>query len=202
AFAVAAHLECENLLVDEVLAVGDAAFQRRCLGKMSEVAQEGRIVVFVSHHMPSLTRLCRRALWLDAGAVVLDGDATAVTSRYLHSDRGTAAERRWENPAHAPGDPVARLRAVRVLQHGQVADSVDIRSPVVVEMEYTNFLPGHRLLHAFTFLNDQGVILFASAPFAEDCKEAQPQCVGLIRARCTVPGNLLAEGWVRVVAEV
>jgi lipopolysaccharide transport system ATP-binding protein len=85
AFAVAAHLEPEILVVDEVLAVGDAQFQKKCLGKMGEVAQEGRTVLFVSHNMGAVQGLCRRAIWLDMGRVVGDGDARAVIGRYINS---------------------------------------------------------------------------------------------------------------------
>jgi len=83
AFAVAAHLEPEVLLVDEVLAVGDAAFQKKCLGKMSDVAGEGRTVLFVSHNMDSIQRLCNRALMMEGGALVADGDSREITSLYL-----------------------------------------------------------------------------------------------------------------------
>ncbi|MEO5842923.1 MAG: polysaccharide ABC transporter ATP-binding protein [Acidimicrobiales bacterium] len=83
AFAVAAHLEPDILIVDEVLAVGDAEFQRKCLGRMSEAEREGRTVVFVSHDLSSLTRLCRRAIWLESGRVRQDGPAPEVVSDYL-----------------------------------------------------------------------------------------------------------------------
>src|SRR5262245_27969472 len=85
AFAVAAHLEPEILVVDEVLAVGDAAFQRQCLGKMQEVSRSGRTILFVSHNMPAVTRLCERAVLLADGAVVEDGPAEQVVARYLTS---------------------------------------------------------------------------------------------------------------------
>ncbi|MGH9749442.1 MAG: ABC transporter ATP-binding protein [Candidatus Polarisedimenticolia bacterium] len=201
AFAVAAHLDPEILLVDEVLAVGDAPFQRKCLGRMDDAAKEGRTVLFVSHHMPSVTRLCRRAILLEGGRVAEDGDAAAIAARYLRSELGTSAERSWPQPAKAPGDDVARLAAVRVLCDGRVADSVDIRRPVTLEMEYWNFKRGARLLSAFTFMNDQGVHLFVGSDRFGGRPDV-PREPGLHRARCTVPGNLFAEGQVRVVAEV
>ncbi len=83
AFAVAAHLEPEILLVDEVLAVGDAAFQKKCLGKMGDVAKEGRTVLFVSHNMAAVQNLCRRSLLLNDGQVVLDGSTDRVVMKYL-----------------------------------------------------------------------------------------------------------------------
>lgn len=202
AFSVAAHLEPEILLIDEVLAVGDAEFQRRCLGKMTELGREGRTVVFVSHHMPSVTRLCQRVIWMDAGTVVLDGNPAEVTSRYLHSELGTSAHRHWDDAATAPGDGVVKLRSVRVLQDGVVADTVDIRRPVTIEMEYRVLEEGRQLIHAFLFYDDHGVLLFYGAPFASDRPEAEPQPAGLVRACCTIPGNLFAECRVRVWAEV
>ena len=111
-FAVAAHLETEILFVDEVLAVGDAEFQKKCLGKMSEIGQAGRTVIFVSHSMPAMLRLCDRAILLDQGRVVTAGPTHAVVRTYLESDLGRTSERRWDDPATAPGDDVARLRSV------------------------------------------------------------------------------------------
>ena len=202
AFAVAAHMDPDILLVDEVLAVGDAAFQKRCLGKMDDVARQGRTVLFVSHHMPSVTRLCQRGILLEKGRIKMDGGAPEVTGAYLKSDLGTSAERVWAEPSSAPGDAVARLHAVRALSGGRVSESFDIREPVVVEMDYWNLKPGAVLVSAFSFLNDQGVHLFVSSDWFGGKRNDSPKSAGLYRARCVVPGNLLAEGQVRVVAEV
>ena len=116
AFAVAAHLEPEVLLVDEVLAVGDSRFQRRCLNKMEDISQEGRTVLFVSHNMPSITRLCQRTILLDQGGILHDGPSPQVVGTYLSSGLGTTASREWD-PACAPGNDVCRLLAVRVKNH-------------------------------------------------------------------------------------
>jgi lipopolysaccharide transport system ATP-binding protein len=202
AFAVAAHLEPEILLVDEVLAVGDMAFQKKCLGKMEDVAKTGRTVLFVSHNMGAVTRLCQRGILLDEGRIIRDSNVLEVASQYLNSGLGTSAERRWASLESSPGNAVVRLRAVRVISEGVVSDNVDIRKPVTVEMEFYNFREGAELLSAFSFLNDQGAILFVSADFHEQRWGCQPRPVGIFRARCTVPGNLLAEGQVLVTAEV
>ena len=95
AFAVAAHLEPEILIVDEVLAVGDAEFQKKCLGKMSDVAQTGRTVLFVSHNMTAITRLCERVILMQKGEVVSDGVATDVIAHYLSSSIGAHALKEW-----------------------------------------------------------------------------------------------------------
>jgi len=126
AFAVAAHLEPEILIVDEVLAVGDAAFQKRCLGKMETIGRSGRTVVFVSHSMPTVTRLCSRAILLDGGHVVADGPTESIVARYLQADLGTTARREWPEPGSRPGDDVARLRSVTVVgADGQPVEAAD-----------------------------------------------------------------------------
>ena len=95
AFAVAAHLEPEILLVDEVLAVGDAEFQRRCLGRMEDLSQSGRTVLFVSHNMQAIAQLCDRALLLDGGRIVQDGPSAEVVAQYLQAGHGSGCDRVW-----------------------------------------------------------------------------------------------------------
>ena len=202
AFAVAAHLEPEILIVDEVLAVGDAEFQKKCLGKMENVGKEGRTVIFVSHNMTAVTRLCNKGLWLDTGRLKIYGDIYEISGKYLQSDLGTSAERHWKNPKNAPGDSNARLKAVRVISEGVVTETVDIRYPVILEMEYWNLKPDAQLLCGFSFFNDQGVMLFVSADFQDPEWGNKSKPIGIYKSRCVVPGNLLAEGQVKVVAEV
>src|SRR5204863_3956735 len=96
AFSIAAHLEPDILLVDEVLAVGDAAFQKKCLGKIGHVAREGRTVLFVSHNMTAMQALARRAIWLSDGRIAADGHAPEVVARYLRSSSEPSV--RWEWP--------------------------------------------------------------------------------------------------------
>jgi lipopolysaccharide transport system ATP-binding protein len=200
AFAVAAHLEPEILLVDEVLAVGDAEFQKKCLGKMSDVAKQGRTVLFVSHNMAAVTRLCQKGILLAEGKLVVDSNIYEVTSQYLTSGFGTSAERIWHDARTAPGDEVVRLKAVRVKSQGNVSDTVDIRYPFIIEMEYINFKKDAELISVFSFINEQGIILFIAADFDE--KQSQKKPIGLFKARCSIPGNFFAEGRVNVVAEV
>ena len=103
AFSVAAHLEPEILLVDEVLAVGDAEFQRRCLGRMESFGESGRTVIFVSHNMQTVAQLCDRAILLERGQVVLDGDSADVVARYLQSGLGSGSNRIWPDDAVGAG---------------------------------------------------------------------------------------------------
>ncbi len=192
AFAVAAHLEPEILIVDEVLAVGDARFQKKCLDKMEDVSQNGRTVLFVSHSMSAVTRLCPRALLLDRGKVVADGPAHEVVSSYLRGGLGTTAERLWAD--NRPGDEVAKLRAVRVVDANRTArDAVDIRKPVSVEIEYEVAVAGHVLVPHIQLYNEEGICAFVAA---DTTREAQlsPKGPGVYRSTALVPGNFLAEG--------
>ena len=116
AFAVAAHFEPEIMLVDEVLSVGDAEFQRRCLGRMEELANTGRTVVFVSHALPAVAQLCDRAIWIDSGRLVGDGGAAETIANYLHQTHSSGTERVWSEDT-APGNDLARIRAIRVQGH-------------------------------------------------------------------------------------
>ena len=194
AFAVAAHLEPEILLVDEVLAVGDAAFQRKCLNKMEGVGQQGRTVLFVSHNMPAITRLCERAILLDEGRVIQDGPASQVVSTYLSSDLGTTAMREWPDLGQAPGNEVARLRAVRVRgEDGQVIDVVDIRQPVGIEMEYEVLKPGYALWPHFKLHNEEGLRIFVAFDLDPSWR-GRPRPAGRYVSTAWIPGNLLAEG--------
>jgi len=199
-FAVAAHLEPEILFIDEVLAVGDADFQKKCLGKMSELGHGGRTILFVSHSMPAVLRLCERALLLDHGRLVTAGPTQAVVRAYLESDLGRTSERRWDNRSTAPGDDVAQLRSVRVTAaHGYPTDEVDITEPIDIEVEYwsarTDTVRPSAYFHAF---NGQGVLLFASSENSTDDWRNLPERPGLVRSVCRIPGNFLAEGLVSI----
>jgi lipopolysaccharide transport system ATP-binding protein len=205
AFSVAAHLQADVLLVDEVLAVGDAEFQKKCLGRMAEIGATGRTVLFVSHSMPSLLRLCPRIVLLDRGGVVADGEAHEVVRTYLDTGLATSAERVWQGPDDAPGDKVARLKSVRVrTEAGGVVEDVDIRQPIGVEVMYWHLTddPDLRPSVNVHLINQDGVVLFASNDFNDREWERQERSPGVIRATCWIPGNFLAEGRVHVLAAV
>jgi lipopolysaccharide transport system ATP-binding protein len=204
AFSVAAHLEPEVLLVDEVLAVGDAQFQRKCLGRMEELGQSGRTVLFVSHSMPSVMRLCPRVIFLDDGRVAADGSASAVVEEYLGRG-GSAAVREWADPETAPGDDRIRLRSIRVLDEaGNPQMELDIRQPICVEVEYWNRSgdTGFRPFSNLHFFNSEGTPLFISSDPNNAAPTGQPRAEGLIRTRCRIPGNFFAEGAIFVTAAV
>jgi lipopolysaccharide transport system ATP-binding protein len=194
AFAVAAHLEPEIFLVDEVLAVGDARFQKKCLNKMQDVGQEGRTVIFVSHNMPAITRLCKRAILLDQGRILQDGPPHQLVKAYLSSSLSTTGAREWFDPAAAPGGEVARLRTLRLrAEDGQVAESVDIRRPILIQMEYDVLKSGYILMPYHHLYNEQGVFLF-SAHDLDPTWRCRPRPVGRWVSTVQIPGNLLNEG--------
>lgn len=194
AFAVAAHLEPEILLVDEVLAVGDASFQKKCLNKMEDVGRQGRTILFVSHHMPSITRLCQRAILLDAGHVLQDGPSYQVVSDYLTSGLGTSSEREWKDVASMPGDEFVRLQSVRVRNsYGEVSDTIDIHERVGIEMEYDVLVDGQVLYPHFTVHNEEGLWLFVSFDTDKEWLR-KPRPRGHYLSTGWIPGNLLTEG--------
>ncbi len=197
AFSVAAHLEPEILIVDEVLAVGDAEFQKRCLGRMDAIGKSGRTVIFVSHNMPTVTRLCQRAILLDRGRVVLDGRSEDVTAHYLHSDTGTSAHRTWPEHAHAPGDDLIRLRSVRTVNtEGGTAHTVDIRRPVGIEITFDVLRSGPPVRPQVMITDESGLHSFNALD--TDTRWQNSAEPGAYTSTAWVPGNLLNEGVVFV----
>lgn len=202
AFAVAAHLEPEILLVDEVLAVGDAKFQRKCLDKMQDVGKQGHTVVFVSHNIAAITRLCPRAILLDEGRVVSDGPSYQVASEYLSGGLGTTAEREWKDLNKAPGDEVVRLHAVRVRSEtGEVQDVLDIRKPIAIEMEFEVLQAGWTLTPNYHFYNEHGQCVFVAGD-NDPTWFQKPRPKGRFVSTARIPGNLLAEGTIIVGAAI
>ena len=201
-FAVAAHLEPEILLVDEVLAVGDATFQRKCLDKMKHVSSQGRTVLFISHNMPAITRLCPRTILLDGGRVLDDGPSHQVVGKYLRSELGTTAIREWNDLTKAPGNDIVRLCSVRVrTEDGQVQEAIDIRKPIGIEMEFEVLKSGFKLVPNYSFHNEEGVCVFVASD-QDPHWRGRPRPAGRFRSTAWVPGNFLSEGTLVVGAAV
>ena len=198
AFAVAAHLEPEILLIDEVLAVGDARFQKKCLSKMEDIKQGGRTVIFVSHNMSAITRICRRAICLGDGQIVSEGPADQIVSSYLTGGLGTTASREWPDITHAPGGEICRLRAVRVrTRDGGVGETVDIRQSIGIEIEFDVLQANYRLLPHFYMWNEQGVRILGANDLDPTWRR-RPRPEGRYVSTGWIPGNFLAEGTVFV----
>jgi lipopolysaccharide transport system ATP-binding protein len=201
-FAVAAHLDPDILIVDEVLAVGDAAFQKKCLQRLSEVRGQGRTVLFVSHSASAVTRLCTRTVLMEHGQIIADGPPEQVMQKYLHQSVGSTAERCWDDPATAPGNEVVRLRAVRIRDDaGRITAQLDIRRPIRFEMDYEVTRQGQVLCPLFQVYNDEGCCLFVAPDTSAEWR-GRPRPTGLYSTSATLPGNFLAEGFLIVQASV
>ena len=193
AFSVAAHLEPEILLVDEVLAVGDAEFQRRCLGRMEDLGGSGRTVLFVSHNMQAINQLCDRAILLDGGNIVEDGESSEVVTRYLQSTHGTGSRRTWTDLASAPGDDLAKLLSVRVVDNaGSTVETADVRRSVGIEIGFRVLRDGPPVFPKIKVRDRQGDIAFNALDTSERWSEPLPP--GDYTATAWIPGNLLNEG--------
>ncbi len=199
AFAVAAHLEPDVLIVDEVLAVGDAEFQKRCIGKMGDAARSGRTVLFVSHNMAAVESLCSRTIWLEGGRCVADGAPSAVISSYLSTSFSAVNERLWPEPESAPGNDRVRIRRAQVRpEQGDPEDPLFVTTPFVIEFDYWNMRAGARLNLSLHIYNEQGIMVFNALPMEERVWQGRPFPLGLFRDACHVPANLLNDGVHRV----
>jgi lipopolysaccharide transport system ATP-binding protein len=195
AFAVAAHMEPEILLVDEVLAVGDAAFQKKCLAKMGDVAKEGRTVLFVSHNMVALQSLCQRAVLLQEGFVVEQGDTISVINTYLDQSSTYTLEQRWTRIDSAPGNELVRLHSARILTDGgTVPDKITVWTPLNLEFCYWNLVPDAKLNLSLILYNTQGTIVFNTTSSFESQWHGKPFSKGMFRSCCALPGKLLNDG--------
>lgn len=188
AFAVAAHLDPEIMVIDEVLAVGDAAFQRKCLGKLSENAGEGRTVLFVSHNMAAINRLCTRAILLDRGQMVADGLAAEITAKYLSGAAEEDGTRSW-NENEAPGTEEVRLMGISLYDNTGVSKSVfDVDEEINIRLTYRVGVP-HTKFRCSLVFSTQGVAAFSSV----EPIETERSEVGLYFSVVKVPSHLLSE---------
>lgn len=197
AFAVAAHLEPEILVVDEVLAVGDAEFQRKCLGKMNDVAQEGRTVLFVSHNMSAILRLTQDTILLDKGNVILRAPTPEAVDYYMASGYSQSGERQWDVEELPSDSAPFRPLAIRVLDiHGRVIDTIRSTEPVKIEIEYVLDAPITGLRVGIYLLTMRGEFVFTS--FDTDTPRHYEQFpvrpVGHYVSQCVIPANFFNEG--------
>jgi len=197
AFAVAAHLEPEILVVDEVLAVGDAEFQKKCLGKMGDVAQQGRTVLFVSHNMSAILRLTEEAIVLDKGKLLMRGPTQQAVDYYLSSGQAQAGERIWdanEVPASAsPFLPVSlRLKDPR----GKVIDTTRSTEPLTIEMEYRLTAPitGLRVGIYLSTMRGEYIITSFDVDDSQQYEKYATRNTGHYISHATLPADLFNEG--------
>src|SRR3989338_7052085 len=193
AFAVAAHLNPEILLVDEVLSVGDFAFQKKCLGKIEQVSRSGRTVLFISHNTQALTRLCNRLILLDEGKLVREGTVDDVMQKYLQSETGSKAQRIWNENTAFGNEYVQLLCTCVVSSDGKIRETIDIRTSIYIELEYTVITNKLPIVPAIQLSNEKGIIVFTLNDPDEKLNTIARK-KGKYITKIHIPGNLLSEG--------
>lgn len=192
AFAVAAHLEPEILVIDEVLAVGDAAFQKKCLGKMGEVARSGRTILFVSHNMAAIRSLCTRTAWIQGGRLRQVGPTDDVVLAYLGDCQSLESSESVQAViARLPPDPAFRFLDVRVVQQGRETMIVGNGAPFEVEIVY-EVLEAAVGLRVYLDLCDEGEMLLFRTFHDDDADAAPLVQPGRYRSTARIPARLLA----------
>ena len=201
-FSIAAHLEPDILLLDEVLAVGDASFQAKCLDRVNELRKSGRTIIFISHDLNAVERMCDRVLLMQRGEIIANGPPVDVIEQYKTAVGhgagtpfpGVAAFKEWTSQAAAPGDDVVRLRSVRIRdENGETTPTVDIRRPVGVEVTFDVLKPGVCLVPFLHFFNETRLHVFTVQDVGLEWR-GRPRPVGRWTSTAWIPGNFFAEG--------
>ncbi|MEQ1824419.1 MAG: polysaccharide ABC transporter ATP-binding protein [Pirellula sp.] len=198
AFAVAAHLEPDVLIIDEVLSVGDQAFQRKCLGKASQLGDQGRTILIVSHNLAAVANLCRRAILIEQGALVADGAPEYIIDRYLADSSSTSGVRVWEDDSTAPKSDAVRLMSVSVRggMQSKPAGEIDIDQEILIAIEYRVSVPNTVLAVQIQLKDETGayVLWSANAPSMNGTPDpwyGKPHTCGVYRTECRIPPNFL-----------
>jgi lipopolysaccharide transport system ATP-binding protein len=190
AFAVAAHLEPEILIVDEVLAVGDASFQKKCLGKMGQVSHEGRTILFVSHNAAAIKALCSKAVLLTNGAVTALGGVSDVTALYSSGTASAGSTREWRDPGSAPGNESIRLSYVRIIPP-EGTETITIDTGASIEIGFDNLRKDVNLDCTVYLVSGDGVLIFESGHIISS--NCDSRC-GFYHVTGRIPGHLLNAG--------
>ncbi len=200
AFAVAAHLEPEIMLVDEVLAVGDAAFQKKCLGKMEDVsAKEGRTVLFVSHNMDAVSRLCSQAIYLSHGQIKESGDIETVINKYIASDLDFQSYKIWAEDKNS-GSEVCRLMELRALDENlENKSSFNINRRLIIEIKYEVLVDNRIITPALNFYNERGINIFDSHDTSSESQKIKKNR-GIYTSRVIIMPHFFSEGSIIVGA--
>lgn len=186
AFGVAAHLEPDILLVDEVLAVGDASFQKKCLGKMKSVSGEGRTVVFVSHNMTALKSLCDNAVLLTEGKIKEYGEASHIVNVYLQTGSNCTLERKWDNLEDAPGNEHVRLIYAGIsTDNDHNINNIDVETPLALKFRFINFKQKSMLNFSLVLYNQENIFVLNTG------SDSVEFSLGTIEGVCHIPANFL-----------
>lgn len=209
-FAIAAHLDPDILLLDEVLAVGDADFQKKCFERIANLQKQGTTIVFISHDLTAVERLCDRALLMQRGRVIAEGTPRDVIVEYQHAGHDLAvkgargsASREWDKEAgELPGNDIVRLRRARTrTEDGETVGVIDIRRPVGIEVTYDVLRPGHVLIPNYHLFDEQGHYLFGVQDVSSEWLR-RPRPAGRYTSTAWIPGNFLSEGNLSVAVNV
>lgn len=193
AFSVSAHLEPEILLVDEVLAVGDAAFQKKSLGKMGSVAKAGHTVLFVSHNMGAITELCERVIWLENGRLIRSGEPSEVVSAYLQDNIQSGAI--WANTQLNNEDQEIHIQSVKILNNGnQPVSILNFNTPFKIQIIYNIIRSVRNLSVTVQILNSHDVLIFESMDTDSGDLKGKQRKIGRYAATCHLPKFFLKPG--------
>jgi len=195
AFSVSAHIDPDILIVDEALAVGDSAFQKKCLDKMEADSKQGRTVLVVSHNMNTVAKLCTKAILLSSGQLEAWGNAEEVINTYYHSTSGTSARKTWEKVVQKD-EKKEEVKLLETRVHDRdlyIHDNYDITTPIGISMDYEVLQEGEKFTHSFNIYNDDGVHIFSAHDTEFELKNKSGE-KGIYTATMWIPGNLLAEG--------
>ena len=198
AFAVAAHLEPETLIVDEVLAVGDLQFQKKCLGKMSDIGNEGISVIFVSHNLSAINQLCDRAILLKQGEIIMQGETTDVVNHYTTTaDRNTTPISYYNG---ADEDLIASLRKISASNINENPSSnLDMNKPICIEIDFEINKPSQGLIIGMTIFSEENNLPIISASDPElDPSRLEKRLPGYYKYRIEIPANILNTGGYRI----
>ena len=188
-FAIAAHLEPEILIVDEVLAVGDSEFQKKCLGKMNDISSSGRTIIFVSHNVTAVQGLCNKAAFLQKGNLIKYGEVGDVLHDYMSSISKFQLQQNWETPEEAPGNDLVRIKKIEVVPElVDGSNNIDVRTPLKVNFEFWNMLETAQLNLSMFLYNMTGECVFNVGSPAKTFSN------GLIKGMLEIPGNFLNDG--------
>lgn len=195
AFAVAAHMEPEILILDEVLAVGDAQFQKKCLGKMEEVGREGRTIVFVSHNMTAIRTLCTRAIVLSKGVLLAEGSTQDAIDTYLEHNAKRRTDIEWKSDLTAPGNEAIVFRKISVCyDDGMPANSIYSDMPFNIEIDYAVRVAGFSVCINLVFYDSNDNCILASINNHECNWYGKQMQIGEYKSICNIPKNIFNEG--------
>jgi lipopolysaccharide transport system ATP-binding protein len=195
AFAVAAHLQPDILIVDEVLAVGDATFQKKCIGKMGDVAHEGRTVLFVSHNMGAIQSLCQRVIWIDNGKIVGDGPATSIVSKYLNHGTSIIGQKAWHQGGQPCNNSIQIISICLKNALGMITSEVNISEEAIVEIDYEVIRQSARVIFSLVLMDNNGNCVFGSLSNMEENEyHGKPLPLGRYRSTCKIYKNLFNNG--------